>query len=134
MKRTIAAGLIASLALAGGVAKAHDVEYETFLSVYEGSYSKGFAYALGAVGSKANPRCKQFRAIELRAVSKGGPHQVIDEATTSRRGYWHLAGPVDKGYSAIIVRVLRENIGPSGHKHICSGTTEVIEDFIEWKR
>jgi hypothetical protein len=131
MKRLIGLGLLASVALAGGVATAHETEYDTDLSVFEGSYSKGFAYALGSVDSKANPKCKRFRAIELRAVAKGSPHHVIDEATTSRRGYWNLAGPVPSGYSAIVVTVLKENIGSSGHEHICSRTTEVIEDAIE---
>jgi hypothetical protein len=126
MRKIAALAVIGGMALAGGVATAHDTEYVSEVSLFEGSALKGFPYAIGAVTSKESAKCRRFREIQLRGVDKGEVLEIIDEGTTSKRGFWHLSGPVSKGVPAVDVKLVKSNIGPPGHKHICTADTEFL--------
>ena len=128
MKRMLGIGIAATIALGAGVAVAHNVEYQTEVSVFEGAITKGpTGYAFGLAGSKFNQKCGKRQEVQLRADQKGAAPLVIDEARTSNNGFFFLQGDFPKGYSALIVKLIKKDIGKGDHKHICSGDSELVD-------
>jgi hypothetical protein len=128
MKRMLGIGIAATIALGPGAATAHNVVFETDVSVFEGAITKGpTGYAFGAAGSKFNQKCGKRQEVQLRADQKGADPQVIDEAKTSRNGFFFLQGPCPDGYTALFVKLVKKDIGRGDHKHICSGDTELVD-------
>ena len=125
MKLRIGIAIIASLAMAAGIARAQGTNIDSFLVVQEGDVAKGSAFARGYVNSKV-PKCIRHRTVDLRAVNKGGPAAIIDEAKTSRNGGFFMFGEVPKGFAAVSVKLFKEELSPS---KTCKGDV-VLVDFI----
>jgi hypothetical protein len=128
MKRMLGVGVAATLALGAGVAIAHNTEYQTEVSVFEGQITKGpTGYAFGLAGSKFNEKCGKRQEIQLRADQKGADPVVIDEARTSRNGFYFLQGDFPDDYSALLLKLIKKDVGKGDHKHICSGDSELVD-------
>jgi hypothetical protein len=128
MRLRLGFAVLAALMLTGGVAVARGGNIPSEIVVFDGGVNEFDGYAFGFIGSKANERCAKYREIEMRAVADKGTTvlKVMDDATTSRRGYWHLSGPYPDGTQAVVLKMPKAEIKVNGHTRTCSGDSEIV--------
>jgi hypothetical protein len=130
VKWRVGAVVAVAAMLGAAPAGAHETQIESSVDVFEGFIGgKGGAGALGGVDG--NPKCVSQRSVKLRAMEVGEPPVVIDRARTSTNGGWHMFGLFPPGYAVLDVKMVKKNIGPSGHKHICEGDVAFVDSIKE---
>ena len=120
--------VLAALMLTGGVAVAGGGNIPSEVVIFDGDVDEFEGFAIGVVGAKGNEKCSKYREIEMRAVADKGATvlKVMDDATTSRRGYWHLSGPYPEGTQAVIVKMPKADIKVNGHTRTCTGDSDLV--------
>jgi hypothetical protein len=74
------------------------------------------------------------RVVLLAGDSQGDPgladddFTLIDADLTSLRGNFVVEGTVPEGTDYFLLHVTRENRARSGHRHICAGDTNIINE------
>ena len=72
-------------------------------------------------------RCVRGRTVKIYSITEDG-RKLVDTDRTSRNGFWFGGGDftpaVTTSTTAVVVRVLRRDIGPRGHDHVCRGDRE----------
>jgi hypothetical protein len=129
MKRAIAA-LCSSVALVGGAAaaQAHTTHIQTtILTDFVGPIPPSTVGAFGHLN--ASPRCRGDRLVKVFFRHDfDAKWTLVDSGQSSGQGAWGGIGPEVGPLTLVKARVLRENIGRHGHKHICEPDTTTIPD------
>ena len=127
MRRAIlgAAFLSVALTFAGGAA-AHNTSFETtiLLAGTAGFVGDDRVLVIGHLEAERKA-CLRGRTVEL-TVQRNGETKVLDTDRSSRKGAWATRGAIASGTSPR-ARVLRKNIGPRRHRHICAGDSVAIK-------
>jgi hypothetical protein len=79
-------------------------------------------------GDLRSPRqgCLPDRTVKLIAIFDEGEREVVDVDRSSRNGAWALKGSLS-GAERAKVKVTKEDIGRSDHRHICQPDAVVPE-------
>lgn len=116
----LVASLTGALVMLGaGSATAHRQAFNSQIQVLEqGDLPPDYAF-FGRVTSDRAP-CKVERHLKLIYTYPGGVIRVVDEGTTSRRGYFILGADPTAANTARIVAV-KKRFGPktASHRHVC---------------
>lgn len=139
LKRTALA--IVAVAFAGtAVAAAHTTSYPSSIdfdvllcTTCNGGPTKGVQHDYVAAGEVSSPKaaCVPGRKVKLYAVytgvrKRGAPPELLDIDRTSERGAWsgrftHSLVGVDH----LEAKLVKRNIGPQGHSHLCQEATDI---------
>ena len=127
---------LCALALAvPALASAHDTTFDSavYIDYAESPPSKGSAnplYVGGIVGSEKDA-CIANRKVKLYMLTnvptKRGPtadKELIDIDHTSENGAWSGFGDF-QGAEGAMAKVVKKDIGPKGHHHVCGADTDI---------
>ncbi len=118
--------VIGALALGGGVAEAHNMTFQTSVE-FQTDYSAGNDAGVAGQVSSARPSCVPDRTVKVFAIFADDSRELVDIARTSDNGAFAGVGDFDNAVDAL-AKVTRENIGRSGHRHICGKASERFGD------
>ena len=128
MKRGIGPVLaMAVIGLMASPAGAHDTSFNTTIEIEDviGVTVNDYRY-YGEVRSQRG-RCVRGRTVKIFSITEDG-RKLIDTDRTSRNGFWFGGGDFTPAgttsTTAVVVRVLRRDIGPRGHDHVCRADRE----------
>jgi hypothetical protein len=115
---------MAVIGLMASSAGAHDRSFNTRIEIEDvvGMTVNDYRY-YGEVHSPKR-RCVRGRTVKIYSITEDG-RKLIDTDRTSHNGFWFGGGDFTPAgttsTTAVVVRVLRRDIGPRGHDHVCRG-------------
>ncbi len=117
---------VAALALGGGVAEAHNTTFQTNIELLDSYDISG--NEVGVVGEVSSPRaqCVPNRTVKIFALFPADPKELVDFARTSDTGQFAGGGIIAPPADNAEAKVLRKNIGGSGHRHICQKASDTF--------
>jgi hypothetical protein len=123
MKRRILIGFaLGALVLVTSPASAHETSFNSTIKIdgLVGVTVNDYRY-YGHVRSPKG-RCVSGRKVKIFSLTSEG-RKLIDTDRTSRNGFWFGGGDFTPagvtGTHGVRVRVVRRDIGPRGHRHVC---------------
>jgi hypothetical protein len=127
MKRIMVTVLgIAAIGAVASPATAHDTSFNSEIQIegLVGVTVDDYRY-YGRVDSP-KPDCVPGRTVKIFALTPEG-RLLIDTDRTSRNGSFFGGGdftPTDGDVTGVRVTVVKRNIGPSGHRHLCEADSD----------
>jgi hypothetical protein len=128
MKRGIGPVLaMAVIGLMASSAGAHDTSFNTTIEIEDvvGMTVDDYRY-YGEVRSRKGG-CVRGRTVRIFSITEDG-RKLIDTDRTSRNGSWFGGGDFTPAgttsTTAVVVKVLRRDIGRRGHDHVCRADRE----------
>jgi hypothetical protein len=138
LKRLALATILAGLAITA-TAAAHTTSYPSAISVdyrqcLECDFAPTVTYFVGGRVTSPKAKCVPARKVKLFAVYGGGKRGVpppgtrllLDVDRTSLLGAWSGFVPDTTGIVRFDAKVVKKNIGPRGHRHICGADTDSL--------
>jgi hypothetical protein len=137
MKLRLALSVLALTGLSVGVASvsAHNTTIPTdfdFSSIATNTNQPGWNTNWDARLESDTPACIRNRTAQIIGTFDG-ERRVVDEDRSSRNGFIRLGGEGGPAQSAelerLVFKVLEKRVGPSGHRHVCTGPNRIVQDF-----
>jgi len=116
---------VVSLGVGTGLAAAHTTSYNSQIQITGsvGATVQDFQ-VYGEVHSPKG-RCVPNRKVKIFSITPNGL-KLIDTDRTSRNGFFFGGGNFGNEVNGARVKVVRRDIGPRGHVHLCRSDTDTM--------
>ena len=117
-RKLFAGALVAGVALGAGIASAHEVHYNSNVSMV----LVGTMGGIRAQGEVNSPKagCEPDRLVKL-FHKDGGPDTKVGKDTTNNNGEYQINMGTSPDGGTYYAKVIKRNIGSGAHDHICNG-------------
>jgi len=138
MKLRLALSVLAvtSLSLGAASVSAHNTTIPTnfdFTSLATNTDTPGWDTTWEARLKSNSGACISDRRAQIIGTFDG-ERRVVDADRSSRNGFLRLSGEGGPAQSAkldrIVAKVLDKRIGPSGHRHVCTGPDPIVQVIL----